>query len=275
MVVVGSANTAFDVMQDCYDAGLETTLVVRSPTYIVPTEYVTNQVSLGAYDGGVDFADKLFNSLPTCVDSQLGRGLFQMFAAQEPERYAALEKAGFPVLDSRDPTQSLVCNLLETAGGHYMDVGNTNTIAEGKVAVRAHVEPIAYTTTGLRMSDGSKLDTEAVLWCTGFSDRNVSEVAEEILSSTPSVNETSNGFGENHLGPAEIASRMDNTWGVDSEGEICGMWKRHRQLENFWIMGGFTSQHRWHSRTLALQIKAALEGILPPAYLDTPFSKAA
>jgi hypothetical protein len=71
------------------------------------------------------------------------------------------------------------------------------------------------------------------------------------------------------LGPRDIAERLESTWGVDAEGEIRGMWKRHPRLENYWITGGYTQQHRWHSKTLALQIKAALEGILPPAYRDT------
>ena len=58
---------------------------------------------------------------------------------------------------------------------------------------------------------------------------------------------------------------------IDSEGEVRGMWKRHLRMENYWVMGGYTQQHRWHSRTVALQIKAALEGILPPAYRKTPY----
>ncbi|KAJ5239232.1 hypothetical protein N7468_003851 [Penicillium chermesinum] len=260
-------------MQDCYEAGLQTSMVVRSPTYIVPTEYVTHPLSLGAYDGGVEAADKLFNSIPTCIDAQLSRGLFGMFGSLEPERYAGLKKAGFPVIDSNDPSQSLISNLLETAGGHYMDVGGAKVLEEGKVAIKALVEPVAYTPSGLKLSDGSIVDTDAVVWCTGFADKNVGEVAEEILSSAATTEEVSDETGEPHLGPREIASRIDNTWGLDSEGEIRGMWKRHSRLDNFWIMGGFTSQHRWHSKTLALQIKAALEGILPPAYLDTPSAK--
>lgn len=75
---------------------------------------------------------------------------------------------------------------------------------------------------------------------------------------------------KNVLGPENIAARLDATWNLDEEGEIRGMWKRHLNMENYWVMGRYTQQHRWHSRTLALQIKAALEGILPPAYRDTP-----
>ncbi|KAF7588254.1 hypothetical protein BBP40_005976 [Aspergillus hancockii] len=267
VLVIGSANTAFDVLEDCHAAGLQTTMVVRSPTYIVPVEYVCDKHSLGAYDMGVDAADRLFLSLPTCVDSQLARGLFAMFASQEPDRYEALAVAGFPVLDSRDPTQSLMHNLIERAGGHYVDVGGTKLISEGKAGVKAGVEPIAYTATGLQFSDGSSADADVVVWCTGFADKDVRDTAAQILGPANGETEVQT---KQPLGPNEIAARLDATWGIDEEGEVRGMWKRHARLDNFWVMGGYTQQHRWHSRTVALQIKAALEGVLPPAYRDTP-----
>jgi hypothetical protein len=265
------------VLEDCQAAGLKTTMNVRSPTYIVPVDYVCHKMSLGAYDFGVEAADNLFLSLPSSIDGQLARGLFAVFASQEPKRYAALEAAGFPVLDSSHPTSALMHNLIEKAGGHYVDVGGTKLIEEGKVGVKAGVEPVAYTATGLRFSDGSALDADAIVWCTGFSDGNLRNTAAEILggSSEPNgtVNGTINGDSKHLLGPQELAERVDSTWGIDSEGEIRGMWKRHLRLDNFWVMGGYTQQHRWHSRTLALQIKAALAGVLPPAYRDTPTVK--
>lgn len=232
----------------------------RSPTYIVPLSYVCDPHSLGAYDFGVDAADRMFLTLPTAVDGQLAKALFAAFASREPERYSKLAAAGFPVLDSANPECALASNLLERAGGHYVDVGGTQLIADGKAAVKAGVEPVAFTETGVRFADGSEVQADAVVWCTGFRDKNVRDVAAEVL-----------GGGELERA---IAARLDATWGVDAEGEIRGMWKRHARVENFWVMGGFTQQHRWHSATLALQIKAALEGVLPEAYRDTPAPRA-
>lgn len=255
-------------------------MVVRSPTYIVPVEYCCDKMSLGAYDFGVEAADNLFMTLPTSVDGQLGRGLFQMFASKEPKRYAALEAAGFPVLDSSHPSCALMHNLLERAGGHYVDVGGTKLLEQRKVGIKAGVEPVGYTVAGLRLSDGSTIDADAVVWCTGFADTDVCSTAAEILGGGSSIMngdaESSQVTGESKhiLGPKEIAARLDGTWGIDEEGEIRGIWKRHLRLDSFWIMGGFTSQHRWFSRTLALQIKAALEGVLPPAYRNTPSPRA-
>ncbi|KAF5595323.1 K+ transport flavoprotein [Fusarium pseudocircinatum] len=264
VLIVGSANTAFDILGDCYAAGLESTMAVRSATYICPFEYICNDVSLGAYNFDVARGDRMFLMLPSAVEGQLARNLFRVLASKEPERYTALRQAGFPMLDSADPKQALFSNLIERAGGHYVDVGGTDIITQGKASVKSGVEPVAFTGTGFQFSDGSSAAADAVIWCTGFADRDARSWAAEILGG-----DKHNASDEKVLGPREIAGRLDATWGIDSEGEIRGMWKRHLRLENYWVMGGYTQQHRWHSRTLALQIKAALEEILPPAYRET------
>ncbi|KAJ0297638.1 hypothetical protein COL516b_010490 [Colletotrichum fioriniae] len=277
-LVIGSANTAFDILEDCYAAGLKTTMVVRSPTYIFPVAYVCDPAAHGNYEKlGVE-ADKDSMAMPTNIDAHMVQGHFSHLASQEPDRYAALAKAGFPVLDSRSPECCLMVNLFEKAGGHYLDVGGTALISERKTGVKANVEPVAFTATGLKFSDGSTLDADAVVWCTGFADRDARKTAAEILGAS-ATNDINKPPGENQhdssgiLGPQEIAARLDATWGVDSEGEVRGMWKRQSRLDNYWVMGGDTRLQRWHSRTLALQIKADLAGILPPAYRDTPSLK--
>jgi thioredoxin reductase len=244
--IVGSASTAFDVLEDCYNAGLKVTMIVRSPQYLVPLEYICHELGLGAYDSGVEAADNLFMMMPTIVDSLLGQGLFAQLVSQEPDRYSALKEIGFPVIDSRDPDAALMHNLIERGGGHYVDAGATKLLAEGKVGFIAGVEPKAYTKSGLRLSDDTGLDVDAVIWCTGFADKDARETVADIM---------------------KIQLPVDATWGVDEEGEIRGIWKRHSKVDNYWFMGGFTQQHRWHSRTLALQIKASLEGVLPLPYL--------
>lgn len=266
--IIGSANTAFDVLTDCVNAGLASTMVVRSPTYLIPVEYVCDQRSLGLYDVlGVPGSDRMFLTLPAFVDGQLGRGLFGMMAAGEPDRYKKLAEAGFPVFDSTDPTASLMHNLLEKAGGHYVDVGGSDLIADGRAGVRGNVEPVAYTAKGLRLSDGSTLETDAIIWCTGFADKDVRYVAASILGG----DDAATGATEPHiLTPSAISDRLDASWGLDVEGEIRGAWKRHSQLPTYWVMGGYTQQHRAFSRTLAQQLKASLQGVLPPAYRETP-----
>lgn len=160
-------------------------------------------------------------------------------------------------------------HLAECGGGHYVDVGGTQLIAEGKVAVRGRVEPMGYTQSGLRLSDGSQLDVDAVIWCTGFADKDVRATASDLLGA-PDPDTIDD---DSVLNPQEIAARLDASWGVDAEGEIRGVWKRHLRMENYWVMGGVIQHQRWWSRPMAQQIKLALEGNLPLAYRDTPDSK--
>lgn len=133
--------------------------------------------------------------------------------------------------------------------------------------MRGLVEPVAYTRSGLRLSDGTNVDADAVVWCTGFADKDVRLTAERILG----TKEESRGkAGEHLLGPKDVAARLDATWGVDAEGEVRGMWKRHLRMDNYWVIGGVIQHQRWWSRALAQQIKLVLIGSLPPAYRDTP-----
>lgn len=151
-----------------------------------------------------------------------------------------------------DSTQAnLASNLAERQGGHFVDIGTgVELISTKKVGIRSGVTPAEFTPTGVRLSDGSTLDADAIVWCTGYRDKDVRYVVEGILGD----------------GAAEIRDRMDATWAVDIEGELRGMWKRHTNVENFYVMGGGAGYQRWYSRIVALQLKADLEGILPEAY---------
>ncbi|KAL9619563.1 MAG: hypothetical protein Q9160_005839 [Pyrenula sp. 1 TL-2023] len=270
VTVIGSANTGFDVMQDCYEAGLQTTMVARSPTYIFPYAYVMDPHGIGAYDlMPLDAADKLLSTFPSGLDGQFSHGLFAHLASQEPDRYTPLSSANFPVLTASSPSFNINHHLLERGGGHYIDVGGTDLISSGKVSVRGLVEPVAYTRSGLQLSGGSALHADAVVWCTGFADLDARATAGEVLGKGKGVDDdASRKDGE--LGPAEIASRLDASWGVDAEGEVRGVWKRQLRMENYWVMGGNFQQQRWWSRFVAMQIWLALDGSLMEAYRDTP-----
>ena len=102
------------------------------------------------------------------------------------------------------------------------------------MAVRGNVEPVEYTETGLRLSDGSTLDADAIIWCTGFANMNFRDTAPEMLGVAEAV-DPHNG---DVYGPAEIAACLDTSWGMDAEGELRGIGKRHLRMDNFWVIGG-------------------------------------
>lgn len=85
MAVIGSANTAFDIIQDCHDAGLKTTMVARSHTYVFPYDYVMDPHGIGAYDKmPLEAADRMLNTFPLVLDGQFSHGLFARLASLEP-----------------------------------------------------------------------------------------------------------------------------------------------------------------------------------------------
>jgi hypothetical protein len=156
----------------------------------------------------------------------------------------------------RNCTQSdLTAHLVERCGGHFVDIGKgVELLCTKKVGIKSGVSPTSYTSNGLRFSDGNILDADTLIWCTGFGDVDVRHSICEILGD----------------GADDIQNKMDATWGVDMEGEVRGLWKRHTNIENFWVFAGGTHQHRWYSKVIALQIKGALEGILPKPYTEMP-----
>ncbi|EFQ31574.1 hypothetical protein CGRA01v4_01474 [Colletotrichum graminicola] len=254
VVIIGSANTAFDVMTDCHDSGLQTTMVQRSETYVIPMHYFTHPLGLGAYDVmPTQDADPIVHGSPLAVGGNVLRLVHRMLAQAEPHRYDEVRKAGLRVQDSL--TGDLIINLVDRCGGHFVDMGKgIELISKKKVGIRSGVVPKAYTSEGLLLSDGSTLETDAVVWCTGFGDLD----GRKRLSS------------ELGAGYEAIASKLEPTWGSDAEGEVRGLWKRHAGVDNLWMFAGGTGQHRWFSKVIAQQIKGVLEGFLPDAYRRTP-----
>ncbi len=60
-------------------------MVARSPTYILPFEYIGDVHGFGMYDNlPIEAADKLLLTLPTRVSGQLLHSLFFMLASKEP-----------------------------------------------------------------------------------------------------------------------------------------------------------------------------------------------
>lgn len=258
-------------MEDCAAAGLKTTMIARSPTFIFPWDYALDPEGLGLYERvPAVVGDKITMTGPAAVGGQLVRGQYAKHAStKDKDRYKPLLEKGFPVYDSANGGD-LVHHLMEAGGKHFNDIGEgVRYIVEGKVAVRGLVEPVAYTERGLRLSDGSTVDADSIIWATGFqSDKDRSTTAE-ILGKEKFLGHDG-GDAKSVLGPEDVSALRDGIWGVDKEGELRGMFTRHYRVPNYYIHGGTTAHHRFYSKHLALLIKAGLEGVLPEAYRDTP-----
>lgn len=73
--------------------------------------------------------------------------------------------------------------------------------------MKAGALPTHYTRTGLAFSDGTEIAADVIVFSTGFVGNMRTEVAQI--------------FG------SEVASRADDFWGLDEEGELKGVFKRN------------------------------------------------
>ncbi|PVH73674.1 FAD/NAD(P)-binding domain-containing protein [Cadophora sp. DSE1049] len=271
-VVVGTANTAHDVAEDMLAAGLASvTMVQRTPTYVVPAEYYaeTHESMLNlsfannlplpvglkpsltmhpteAYNAVVptEVADRMYFTNPSVLGRIMSQSTLLSRAAQQPERFEALERAGFQL----DKHGDMFYYLFQRFGGHYMDVGASAKISKGLIKIKSDALPVAWTEDGLLCADGSRLPADVVVCATGFVC-NLKLLVAELF------------------GP-EIAASLDDMWGLDEEGEIKGAFKPCGHPA-FWFHGGAVGQARYFARFIALQVKARLLGTPLPLYEAT------
>jgi len=108
------------------------------------------------------------------------------------------------------------------------------------VKVKSGVEITEFKETGVRYSDGSEQEVDAVIFATGFQNTK------------PSMEMT---FGK------EIIGRTKRVWGMDEEGEISGSY-RPTGHPGLWFATGDFANARVQSKQLALQLKAQQLGLL-------------
>jgi hypothetical protein len=149
-------------------------------------------------------------------------------ASKQPERFDALEKAGFKTERYGNLTDSMYRRM----GGHYMDVGASAKIAKGLVSfipfcfdrssanfyylqikMKSDSLPVRYTPDGLEFADGSHLQADVIVFATGFKS-NMRYLVQEI-------------FGQ------EIADQMGDFWNLDEEGELKGFAKSSGRMLNY------------------------------------------
>ncbi|KUJ17712.1 putative flavin-containing monooxygenase [Mollisia scopiformis] len=242
-IVIGTANTAHDVVEDMVAAGLASvTMVQRSPTYVVPAEYLHGLISQ-SYNAQFPtyLADQFSWSMPYPIVGRLYKGGLGHLASLEPKRYDALKAAGFKF----DQNGSVGESIFDRFGGHYVDVGASKKIADGLIKIKSDSLPTHYTAEGLAFADNSVLPADVVVFATGF-QTNLRSVVTEIFS--PST-----------------ADAMGDFWGVDSEGELRAAFRPGGQKGMFYT-GGDQSQCRFYSRFIALSIKADVMGAPLPIY---------
>jgi hypothetical protein len=130
---------------------------------------------------------------------------------------------------------------LRKGGGYYINVGCSDLIADGEIALRHARDIDRFEREGLRFADGTTVEADLVVLATGYD--NLQEGVRRVLGD-------------------EIADRVGPIWGFDDHGAMRNMWMRTPQ-PGFWVMGGSLIDARLYSTFLAVQIKAEIDGVFP------------
>jgi putative flavoprotein involved in K+ transport len=210
--------------------------------------------SEAAVKSGIDHhkADLIFASVPYKIMHTFHIPVYEEMKKRDADLYGRLEKAGF-LLDFGVDGSGLFMKYLRRGSGYYIDVGASELIADGRIALRSGLEVDRLTEDSVVLSDGSELPADLVVYATGYGSMT--------------------GWAEALISP-EVAKAVGPCWGLGSgttqdpgpwEGELRNMWKPTRQTA-LWFHGGNLAQSRHYSRYLALQIKARMEGIDTPVY---------
>jgi putative flavoprotein involved in K+ transport len=253
-LVIGSNNSAHDICVDLWEHDAQVTMVQRSPTCVVRADTM-REVSKNIYyaqpGADIDLADFMFSANPFRPRTAFEKGFTDYLRKVDGDFYARLEKSGFNLWHGEDDT-GFFMEYYRRAGGYYIDVGGSELICRGEIKVKRG-EVAEVLEDGLRMSDGTVLPADVIVYATGY--RPMSEWVGQLIS-------------------REVERKVGRCWGLGSgtehdpgpwEGELRNMWKPTAQ-EHLWFQGGNIMQGRFHSLHLALQLKARMEGVPTPVY---------
>ena len=241
VLVVGTASSGMDLAKDAYAGGAEVTMLQRGPTYVMSSRHGVPATWRALYSETAppdEIADSIGGSFPLEYYMEQWPQAVRAVAAQDKELLDGLAAAGFrTTLGPGDA--GLLYLSLHKAGSYYIDNGTCDLIITGKIAVR-HGTISRFTRHGVVLDDGTEMAVDAVVFATGF--QNMRETFRPILGD-------------------EITDGLATVWGLDETGELRTSF-RHTGHERLWAFTGGIQQSRFHSRPVAVMIKAIERGLL-------------
>ncbi|KAI1793657.1 dimethylaniline monooxygenase (N-oxide-forming) [Ganoderma leucocontextum] len=242
-VVVGAGNSSIDICQDlALRNAASVTMVQRSASCVMSRDYAC------AFLQGL-FPEDVPLEVSDFKLASVGLGLRKRLTieAQAPvweahrELHEKLRKAGVSVNLGPEGGGIYPSPVFERLGGHWLDKGGANLIADGRIKVKSGVSVQRFTKNGLVLSDGTELPADVVVFATGYV--HIRETNLELL-------------GE------EIINQTEEVYGLDEEVEIKGIY-RPCGHPGLWFATGDVPTSRYLSKALALQIKAIDIGLIP------------
>ncbi|MGY4401961.1 flavin-containing monooxygenase [Bradyrhizobium sp. USDA 3315] len=238
-LVIGTGNSGHDIAQDLHSSGAEVTLVQRSSTLITNIE-PSAQLAYAAYnEGTLEDNDLIATSMPLVLAKRSHVLMTEQSKELDKPLLDGLTRKGFK-LDFGDGGTGWQFKYLTRGGGYYFNVGCSDLVASGAVALQQFTDIDTFVSEGARLKNGEIVAADLIVLATGYRPQ------EELVKKL---------FGE------AMAARVGPIWGFGDGQELRNMYTRTPQ-PGLWFIAGSLAQCRINSRYLALQIKAIEEGLL-------------
>jgi cation diffusion facilitator CzcD-associated flavoprotein CzcO len=248
VLVVGTSSSGMDTAYDFARRDIDVTILQRSPAYIMSLTHSVPR-AIGGYApkaGGlrpdIEEADRIAFSTPMGPSEELCRRNAKVLEDLDRDMLDGLKANNFRTWRGQRGTGNATLGATRN-GGFYFEAGACEQIINGKIKVeQGHIDHC--TKDRVILSGGRERQYDLIIFATGFSN---------------TIDSVKNVLGD------DIASRCGPIWGVDEEGEFRSAYKESG-VENLWIMVGYLPFARYHSKRVALRLKALITGISPPPY---------
>lgn len=238
-IVIGTGNSGHDIAQDLHSSGAHVAMVQRSPTLVVSIEPSAQLVYTPYNEGTLEDNDLIATSMPLQVARRSHAITCQKSKELDQDLLDGLTRAGFK-LDFGEDNTGWQFKYLTRGGGYYFNVGCSDLIVRGDIALKQFADIETFAADGAKMKDGNTVTADLVVLATGYKRQ------EELVKKL---------FGEG------VEQRVGTIWGFGEEQELRNMYTRTGQ-PGLWLIAGGLAQCRIGSKHLALQIKAIEEGLL-------------
>src|SRR6516162_6745510 len=167
-LVIGSGNSGHDIAQDLYSNGAKVTLVQRSSTLIVNVE-PSAQLPYALYDEGpsLEDCDLITASIPLSVAKRSHILLTQQAKKLDKDLLDGLERKGFR-LDFGEHGTGWQFKYLTRGGGYYFNVGCSDLIVKGEIALAQFSDITTFVAHGVQMRSGETIPADLIILATGY-----------------------------------------------------------------------------------------------------------
>jgi cation diffusion facilitator CzcD-associated flavoprotein CzcO len=238
-IVIGTGNSGHDIAQDLHSSGADVTLVQRSSTLIVSIEPSAQLVYAPYNEGALEDNDLIATSMPLTLARKSHALVTEKSRELDKELLDGLARVGFK-LDFGEDNTGWQFKYLTRGGGYYFNVGCSDMIVKGDIALKQFADIDRFVAEGASMKNDKTVAADLVVLATGYKRQ------EELVRKL---------FGK------DVAGRVGTIWGFGEAQELRNMYMRTGQ-PGLWFIAGGLAQCRIGSKHLALQIKAIEEGLL-------------